>query len=503
MANIAINIKKLRLQKGITQEAFAKTVNVSRQAISSWETGRTQPDIEMIGTLADALGVSIEELIYGEKRNIKIDDSEKNYVSTATIVLSILGGFMLLAGAVLILVWSWEHIPVFAKTVFALVPMSLGAAFAVYVLKKMKNDSFMVEIGATAWTVGNIVSVIFINELFELNLFGIHIALISLVLTLPVMLIMKSVSALTVFYGTIAYALSSLWNYLYEVYNWDCDLERPYTILLSAALFIGIFFVHLWRNKLDYARHRYAQCASLIVTLHFIYMTFVYNGFINPFVALLTIFSICCVLEKENDLTDPLYLFSTLGSTVTIHLHLITQGDFIGGEWKDEIPVLILSVLFLALALWKNKDTLKENLFKKLQLSVIVISAVFSAIQSAIHSAVYGSADRDSAEAITLTVALDSAAIFVFAICIFVLALIFITQGLKENRLYPLNLGFVSIGALAIILLTAFETDMLIKGCVLLMMGGVLMLMNMKITKKKEKDKKAENPAQEISDTQV
>ena len=75
MANIAVNIKRLRLQKGITQEAFAKTVNVSRQAISSWETGRTQPDIEMIGSLADALGVSIEELIYGEKRNIKIDDN--------------------------------------------------------------------------------------------------------------------------------------------------------------------------------------------------------------------------------------------------------------------------------------------------------------------------------------------------------------------------------------------------------------------------------------------
>ena len=499
MANIAVNIKRLRLQKGITQEAFAKTVNVSRQAISSWETGRTQPDIEMIGSLADALGVSIEELIYGEKRNIKIDDTEKAYVSTATIVLSILGGFMLLAGAILILVWSWEHIPVVAKTLFALVPMGLGIAFAVYVLKKMKNDSFMVEIGATACAVGNIISLIFINELFELKLYGLHIALIALVLVLPVMVVMKSVSALTVYYGATAFGLSSLWNYLYDAYNWDSDLERPYTILLWAALLVGVLLLYLLRNKLDYVRYRYAQCASIIITLHFIYMTFAYNGFINPFVALLAMFSICCVIEKENDLTNPIYLFGTLGSTVTLHLYLILQGDYIGGEPKEEIPVIILSALVFAFAVWKNKEQLEENLFKKLQLFIAVIGAVFSAI----HSAAYYSAYKVSAEATALTSRLDSASIFVFATCIFVLAVVYIMQGLKENRLYPLNLGFVSIAALAIILLTAFETDMLIKGCVLLIMGGILMFMNLKITKKRDAERKAKVAEKEVSETQT
>lgn len=498
MANIAVNIKRLRLQKGITQEAFAKTVNVSRQAISSWETGRTQPDIEMIGSLADALGVSIEELIYGEKRNIKIDDTEKTYVSTATVVLSILGGFMLLAGAILILVWSWEHIPVVAKTLFALVPMGLGIAFAVYVIKKMKSDSFMVEIGATACAVGNIISLVFINELFELELYGLHIAVISLVLVLPVIFIMKSVAALTVYYGAAAFGLSALWNYLYDAYNWISDLDRLYTVLLWTALLVGILFVYLNKNKLDYARHRYAQCASIIVTLHFIYMTFVYNGFINPFVALLTIFSICSILEKENDLTNPIYLFGTLGSTVTLHLYLILQGDYIGGEPKEEIPVIILSALAFAFAVWKNKQHLKENLFKKLQLAIAVIGAAFSAI----HSAAIYSAYKEYAEATVLTSRLDSASIFVFAICIFALAVVYIMQGLKESRLYPLNLGFVSIAALAIILLTAFETDMLIKGCVLLIMGGILMFMNLKITRKREKIKKADDVTEKASEIQ-
>lgn len=154
MSKIAYNIKRLRTAKGITQEAFAKTVNVSRQAISSWETGRTQPDIEMIGTLAEALGVSIEELIYGEKRNVKTDDTEKAYVSKATVVLSIFGGLMLLAGAILILVWSWDHIPAVGKTVFSLVPTALGAAFSIYVLIKMNGDAFMEELSASAWALG-------------------------------------------------------------------------------------------------------------------------------------------------------------------------------------------------------------------------------------------------------------------------------------------------------------------------------------------------------------
>lgn len=499
MSNISVNIKRLRLQKGITQEAFAKTVNVSRQAISSWETGRTQPDIEMIGNLADALGVSIEELIYGEKRNIKIDNTEKAYVSTATVVLSILGGFMLIAGAILILVWSWEHIPVVAKTLFALVPMGIGIAFAVYVLKKMKNDSFMVEIGATACAVGNIISLVFINELFELKFYGLHIALMALVLVLPVIIVMKSVSALTVYYGATAFGLISLWDYLYEVYDWDCDFERPYTILLWAAVLVGVLFVYLLRNKLNYVRYRYAQCASIIITLHYIYMTFVYDGFINPFVALLSMFSICSVTEKENDLTNPIYLFGTLGSTVTLHLYLILQGDYIGGEPKEEIPVIILSALALAFAAWKNKENLKENLFKKLQLAIVVISAAFSAI----HSAAYYSAYKVSSEATVLTSRLDLASIFVFTTCIFALAVVYIMQGLKEGRLYPLNLGFVSIGALAIILLTAFETDMLIKGCVLLIMGGILMFMNMKITKKREAERKDKGTEKEVGETQT
>ena len=484
MSKIAYNIKRLRTAKGITQEAFAKTVNVSRQAISSWETGRTQPDIEMIGTLADALGVSIEELIYGEKRNVKTDDTEKAYVSTATVVLSILGGLMLLAGAILILVWSWEHIPMVGKTVFAVVPMALGAAFAIYVLIKMNGDAFMEELSASAWVIGNWISLLFVNELFEYNLGGMKIGLLLIALTLPVLLTMKSMSALTFIYGTMAFVMNILWEYSAK--------SNILTIaIVTGALVIGVLFVTFYGKNLGCGRYRHSQAVTLLTTVYYIYEIFINYGGINPFVALLLVFAVCNILERDKDITDPIYLFGTVGSTVALHSYLITQGDLVGGSQKAEFPVLIASVLAFAFAWYVNRETLRQNTFKKLQSAILAAGAVVSAIHSAVYSMIPEEAD-------SLTVKIHNASVYAVALLVFGFALVFIMQGLKENRLYSLNLGFVSIAVLAIILLTGLDADLLVKGCVLLLMGGILIFLNLKITNKKEKNKKlTESPSAE------
>ena len=70
------NIKTAREEKGITQEAMAEQLNVTRQAVSSWENEKTRPDVEMLDKIAGVLGVDIERLIYGAERNFTI---EKHY----------------------------------------------------------------------------------------------------------------------------------------------------------------------------------------------------------------------------------------------------------------------------------------------------------------------------------------------------------------------------------------------------------------------------------------
>lgn len=61
----AKNIKRLRQREKLTQEQVAERLHVTRQAVSSWETGKTQPDIETLAALAAVLGTDANELIYG------------------------------------------------------------------------------------------------------------------------------------------------------------------------------------------------------------------------------------------------------------------------------------------------------------------------------------------------------------------------------------------------------------------------------------------------------
>ena len=68
---IGDNIKFYRKKNQLTQDDIAAACNVTRQAVSKWENGKTQPDIQTLSMLAITLEVSEEDLIYGPS------DSEK------------------------------------------------------------------------------------------------------------------------------------------------------------------------------------------------------------------------------------------------------------------------------------------------------------------------------------------------------------------------------------------------------------------------------------------
>jgi transcriptional regulator with XRE-family HTH domain len=66
MNKVNTMIKLLRTEKGMNQEQLAEQLHVTRQAISSWETGKTQPDIDTLTRIAELFDVSVEQLIYGK-----------------------------------------------------------------------------------------------------------------------------------------------------------------------------------------------------------------------------------------------------------------------------------------------------------------------------------------------------------------------------------------------------------------------------------------------------
>ena len=59
-------IKELREKRNMTQAELAEQIGVSSKTVSKWETGKGLPDITMLQPLAQALGISIIELMNGE-----------------------------------------------------------------------------------------------------------------------------------------------------------------------------------------------------------------------------------------------------------------------------------------------------------------------------------------------------------------------------------------------------------------------------------------------------
>ena len=69
--SIGSNVKRLRKERQLTQEALGKKLGVTTQAVSKWECGGT-PDAALLPALADALGVSIDAL-FGRSDEAKQD----------------------------------------------------------------------------------------------------------------------------------------------------------------------------------------------------------------------------------------------------------------------------------------------------------------------------------------------------------------------------------------------------------------------------------------------
>jgi transcriptional regulator with XRE-family HTH domain len=62
-----VGLKKIRQKKGFSQLKVAMDLSISREAISYYENGQRNPDLEMLVTLSNYFNVSIDHLITGEE----------------------------------------------------------------------------------------------------------------------------------------------------------------------------------------------------------------------------------------------------------------------------------------------------------------------------------------------------------------------------------------------------------------------------------------------------
>lgn len=136
-------LQELRKQKGLTQEALAAKLYVSRTAVSKWESGRGYPNIESLKELAKFFGVTVDELLSGEEL---LSVAQEEARQKEKHMLGLLFGLLDLSAAMLL------FLPLFGmKTAEGVLSVSLLnlAGVAPYV----KTAYYVVLIGLTAWGV--------------------------------------------------------------------------------------------------------------------------------------------------------------------------------------------------------------------------------------------------------------------------------------------------------------------------------------------------------------
>ena len=136
-------LKDLRAETHMSQDDLAARVYVSRQTISSWENGKTYPDVQSLLLLSEIFDVTVDSLIKGDVEVMtKTVDSDVrtmkrlSYVMTVFIVLTVIacGWF-----SFQVAVWDWPIEQAVPTILLALVLWGI-AMFAALWAERIKKE---------------------------------------------------------------------------------------------------------------------------------------------------------------------------------------------------------------------------------------------------------------------------------------------------------------------------------------------------------------------------
>jgi len=89
--NLPVRLKELRKTNHYSQEYVAEHLNISRQAISHWENGKSFPDIDNLVVLAELYNISVDELLNDERLKEPVDNSSKELQKDNSKIFEIIG----------------------------------------------------------------------------------------------------------------------------------------------------------------------------------------------------------------------------------------------------------------------------------------------------------------------------------------------------------------------------------------------------------------------------
>lgn len=464
---ISKTLKRLRNERGITQEQLAQQLFISRQSVSSWENDRTQPDIDMLIKLSEIFGVSIEELIYGKKRNTALETEKPNYNSTLIIVFAILGSLLAGMGVVLIFVYFWQQMSLIFKAVLSFLPLIAGQSAGIFVLAKKRNKIPWCEGAGVLWTAGIAATLAMIYNIFDINMYWHSILIIVSVSVIPVILLLRCVAPLAVFYGC-----TITWSFVYFV-----D-ESSYLSLLTAIILLAagcVFTLLLTKKENKSLRSILSHWISIISI--FIFIAGIASSVEGDAVTGITAtgaMGICLLIIslRENDISMPYRIPGLLLTSVLL---------FAGGMiWYGNIKLSVDNILITSVAC---ACVLITPIFTrgKTKDGFFIIYFVLSAIVLEIFSTAHYFFPHNASE--------STETIFTTLLRITALAanILLMVSGAREKKLLPINIGFISVAALTILIISFSEISLIGTGLLLLAFGAALLAINFRISKQSRK----------------
>lgn len=86
---IGNNVKKYRKENGISQQKLAELIGKSKSSIEKYESGKTNIPMDVLKNIAAALGVTVQELITGQKQHIKVIEKDITDFSTEELMMEL------------------------------------------------------------------------------------------------------------------------------------------------------------------------------------------------------------------------------------------------------------------------------------------------------------------------------------------------------------------------------------------------------------------------------
>lgn len=465
MPKISKNIKKFRAEKNLTQDALAERLHVTRQAISNWENDKTKPDIEALEALAAALEVEIEELIYGEKKEIIISQDKTKEKNRIKIILAIVGSLFVASGLALVFFGFWQRFPVALQTAFSLVPMLLGQGAAVFTYLKKKDSIPWREGAAIIWTVGIVATIALIDNIYDISWIYTDYLIIDSLLVLPVMFILGAVAPL-IFYYYMAIHIATVGS-----------LQN---IIFSIIFFaVGILFTFILSRNKEEARGKYAQWLTVLMSLPLvaIYTTAGFEAdvlseassvIISIFIAYFLCIFIAAPKNQPFSLPyKPIALIGLCSSMLTLTMGWSIDTPYI----ENGVPQFIISCAVALIpplvAGFIKREALQEDVFKLILSAILLAMIVLMCVLAIVKEPFDYSCPIIYYLSVALTLAFGGLLIY---------------QGVKEIRLFVVNVGLLTVFIqIMSFFVKAFDSNLTVLGIMLAVFGTVIIMINRKM----------------------